>query len=1266
MAALNFNIIQNPRRVTIDHLNALPRDKPYVPNTAPQWNGTVPGIFISNGQVRDVQIRYHGSRYNRSAGRNDFKVQFLDYQALNGSTSTFITDKGDSFVVGQGLFVANGLPLSATRYVDWYFNGAGVLQRLEQGEYDGDLLDAYHTKIQRQNPGSVKEPSGEYYKSVGVIDGQMTNGESPYGNGNERPLPAVAPNPALVNPPPPAAPLYRLEGWTSLQRYEWTYSLQDHGWKGAKPFKDFIDGMWAARGDTYTAPNYNGPTHARYADVKAFMDANVDVNATLTSIAMSAWMGPWDDTTQNHFLWRRSNGKYVHLPWDLDQWFASDKQTYSIFVGENGDPSNNFRGPNWFKDTFIKTYRADYRQRMWELNNSFFDPANIAALGYPQFASFYTARRSNVNTQLASFGTYYKPNRPTNQQPVNAAIVLPPTNLVSSAYVHGNTANPSPHTSSKWEIRAVTGSYDDPAFVITTTTDLTTLPIPFEQLVYGQTYSWRVTYFDAQGHPSIVSAETRFGYGASSPVAGNLVINEILADNRLAVVNGGRHPDYIELANVTSTATDVGGWALSDDPLIPTKYVFPAGSSVPANGYLVVWCDNDTLAPGLHSGFALDASGETVTLAQDGSIKDSVTFGPQAPDSSIGRSPDATGGFALNNPTPAAANNLKAPLGSVANLRVNEWMADTNGEDWFELYNSDPLPVQIGNLYLSDTPSLPTITKIPALSFIAGGGFADFLADGSSAGANHCNFRLSTGGESILVTNVNGTSAIDLITFGQQQTDVSEGRLPDGGTAVVSFPQTPSRGASNYLPASVVINEALTASTAPLEDAIELFNPTAAPVNIGGWWLSNDSSNLRKFQIAAGTTVAPGGFLVFYENQFNPTPGIGNSFSLSSVGDEVVLSATDGAGALTGFRAQLKVGEAPDGVAFGRVVTSNGSDFFPQIARTFGQDNPSTIADFRTGTGLPNSGPRNGPIIVNEIMYHPPELGGGDNTRDEFVELHNITAFPVDISGWVLHDGVGFTFPSGTIARPGDYFLVVGFNPSDTAVLSAFRMAYGLGTDVRIYGPYDPRLVNGTANVELARPEPAIGGETPYSIVDHVIYNDTAPWPIAADGGGSSLQRVSRTAFGNDPVNWSAAVATPGAVNSGETPIVDTDSDGDGLPDAWEIANGFDPHDPADATRDADGDGFTNLEEYIAGTLPRDASSALRVTIVPGGGGAKVIQFNAGANKTYTVQYCDNLPSGSWQKLTDVPAQAAAFAAAITDPAPGASRFYRIVTPATP
>ena len=57
--------------------------------------------------------------------------------------------------------------------------------------------------------------------------------------------------------------------------------------------------------------------------------------------------------------------------------------------------------------------------------------------------------------------------------------------------------------------------------------------------------------------------------------------------------------------------------------------------------------------------------------------------------------------------------------------------------------------------------------------------------------------------------------------------------------------------------------------------------------------------------------------------------------------------------------------------------------------------------------------------------------------------------------------------------------------------------------------------------------------------------------------------------------------------NYAGTPYADTD--GDGLPDAWEIAHGLNPTDASDATLDADKDGYANIEEFLNGTDPRKA-----------------------------------------------------------------------------
>ncbi len=144
------------------------------------------------------------------------------------------------------------------------------------------------------------------------------------------------------------------------------------------------------------------------------------------------------------------------------------------------------------------------------------------------------------------------------------------------------------------------------------------------------------------------------------PMVGDVVINEILADNVAGEVDeAGEQEDWVELYNNTNNPVSLFGLYLSDDAANRNKWAFPANLSIPAHSFLIVWLDNDDLQGPFHANFKLKASGETLVLSDGTStVLDEVTFSQQAPDVSFGRYPNGTGSFTFMPPTFSAVNSL--------------------------------------------------------------------------------------------------------------------------------------------------------------------------------------------------------------------------------------------------------------------------------------------------------------------------------------------------------------------------------------------------------------------------------------------------------------------------------------------------------------------------------------------------------------------------------------------------------------------------------
>lgn len=147
-------------------------------------------------------------------------------------------------------------------------------------------------------------------------------------------------------------------------------------------------------------------------------------------------------------------------------------------------------------------------------------------------------------------------------------------------------------------------------------------------------------------------------------------LNEVLAANQSVWADAsGDYDDWVELFNPGADSLQLAGYFLSDNSALPLKWVIPAtnpdATLIPPQGFLLLWLDDESAEGPTHAPFKLNAAGETLLLtAPDGlTLADSVQFGPQTQDVSLGRWPDGDGPWTLfSAPTPLAANTTTVNL----------------------------------------------------------------------------------------------------------------------------------------------------------------------------------------------------------------------------------------------------------------------------------------------------------------------------------------------------------------------------------------------------------------------------------------------------------------------------------------------------------------------------------------------------------------------------------------------------------------------------
>jgi len=623
-------------------------------------------------------------------------------------------------------------------------------------------------------------------------------------------------------------------------------------------------------------------------------------------------------------------------------------------------------------------------------------------------------------------------------------------------------------------------------------------------------------------------------------------INEVLADSSSG-------SDWIELYHPGPGTVDLQGVLLTDQASGVGGFQFTEPTPLAAGEYLRVYAD-DVLVPGEHhASFKLNREGEGVYLfassANGGGLLDSVEFGPQVGDYSLARVGHAAE-WGLGVPTPLAAN-VRAATGDQRLLRINEWVAFSsvvNCDDFVELYHPGSLPVNLGGLYLSDNPSgVPDQFEIPELSFIPGGGFVAFLADGvPEKGGLHTSLRLNAGTRGLALYDAD-LNEIDFVAFTDQANDAAYARNPNGGeTIVATFLPTPGMSNGANEGATTVVNTTLVG----LGDT---WNYDDSGTDLGMTWRSpfyDDSTwsvGAGLFGFESATVPAPGLQTVFTDPDNNvpfiPTYYFRKEFTFTGDPNNTVLTY-DGAvddGVVVylngeelyrfnieenpsyGTFADEAVGDAglsgaivvpSDDLVQGvnvlavevHQVNSGSSDVVFGMSLTAAESifTPSDDTEYLEALALLEN------LRITELMYDP--AGGSDL---EFIELQNVGSEALSIGGVRFVDGIEFIFPEMDLGA-GEFVILV-------ANQAAFEAEYGM--DFPVVGEFGGKLSNGGEELVLRLPAPFSAN------IQKFTYNDD--WYPLTDGGGPSLEIIdpSQTVTNwGDPQAWrpGAMGGTPG------------------------------------------------------------------------------------------------------------------------------------------
>ena len=282
-------------------------------------------------------------------------------------------------------------------------------------------------------------------------------------------------------------------------------------------------------------------------------------------------------------------------------------------------------------------------------------------------------------------------------------------------------------------------------------------------------------------------------------------INEFMASN--ASILAGPHGDYcdwIELYNTTSSPVDLSGYGISDVTSQPLKYTLPQGTTIPANGFLLIYCTGveGTDPDCVEAPFGLRAYEESVVFSTpEGRILDSIDYTRQETDQSTARVPDGTGDWTVTTkPTPGYPNTAEGAAAYQATLSygtgdlvISEVMSankstitreDGTTPDWLEIRNNSDHAIDLTGYALSKNAKNPAKWVFPSVTLGAGQHLL-VLCSGNNvkdpSKTLETNFSLSREGDVVFLFSPEA-QILDRFEFGVGKDDISVGRDTEGQT----------------------------------------------------------------------------------------------------------------------------------------------------------------------------------------------------------------------------------------------------------------------------------------------------------------------------------------------------------------------------------------------------------------------------------------------------------------------------------------------------